>query len=77
MARQFIDDDLISWEAHSSTGPFSLPEGGRLVFLCVTQPERRPRAVVVPGDAVDAEAAIESVSDDRLRQLLASSHELR
>ena len=35
MSRQFIDDDLITWEVHSSTGRFSLPQDGRLVFLCV------------------------------------------
>lgn len=77
MSRQFIDDDLISWEVYSSTGRFSLPDHGRLVFLCITQPDRRPRTQVLEGDAADADAAVGSMSDERLRELLASSRELR
>ena len=76
MSRQFIDDDLITWEVHSSTGRFSLPQDGRLVFLCVTDPERRPRSTTVSGDLVEAEAAVETLSDGRLRELLAASREL-
>jgi hypothetical protein len=76
MSRLFIDDELISWEAYASTGRFSLPDDGRLVFLCVTQPNRRPRTILIPGDAVAAGAAIDSVSDQRLRELLARSREL-
>ena len=76
MSRQFIDDDLITWEVHSSTGRFSLPQDGRLVFLCVTDPQRRPRATWIEGDLVEAEAAVASLSDGRLRQLLAASREL-
>ena len=72
----FIDADLISWEAYASTGRFSLPDDGRIVFLCVTQPNRRPRTVLIPGDAVAAGAAVDSVSDQRLRELLAGSREL-
>ena len=76
MSRQFIDEDLITWEVHSSTGRFSLPQDGRLVFLCVTDPERRPRTTYLEGDLVDAEALLADASDSRLRKLLAESSEL-
>jgi hypothetical protein len=76
MSRQFIDDDLITWEVHSSTGRFSLPQDGRLVFLCVTDPERRPRTTRIEGDLVDAEVVLAEAGDSRLRQLLAESREL-
>jgi hypothetical protein len=76
MSRQFIDQDLISWEVYSSAGRFSLPDHGRLVFLCATQPERRPRTIGMDGDVVDSEEAVEALSDERLRTLLADSREL-
>jgi hypothetical protein len=76
MSRQIIDEDLITWEVHSSTGRFSLPEDGRLVFLCVTDPSRRPRTTRIEGDLVDAEAVLADAGDARLRQLLAESREL-
>ena len=76
MSRQFIDDDLITWEVHSSTGRFSLPQDGRLVFLCVTQPERRPRTTHLESDLADAEGLLADASDARLRRLLTESREL-
>ena len=76
MNRQFIDKDLILWEVHSSTGQFSLPDDGRLVFLCVTDRERRPRSIPMEGDLVDSAAAVESLTDAELRELLERSREL-
>jgi hypothetical protein len=76
MSRQFIDDDLILWEVYSSTGQYSLPGAGRLVFLCVTDRERRPRSVRYAGDLVDSAAAVERLPDEELRTLLAASQAL-
>ena len=76
MRREFIDEDLITWEVHSSTGRFSLPEDGRLVFLCTTDPLRRPRYVPFAGDVAEAEAALGEIGDGRLRELLRQSREL-
>jgi hypothetical protein len=76
MSRQFIDDDLTLWEVHASTGQFSLPDHGRLVFLCVTDPQRRPRSVRYQGGLVESEAAVESLPDEELRALLAASEAL-
>ena len=77
MRREFIDEDLLTWEVHSSTGRFGLPEGGRLVFLCTTDPLRRPRYVPFAGDVAEAEAAVADLDDDRLRALLRESHQLQ
>ena len=76
MSRQFIDDDLTLWEVHASSGRYSLPDQGRLVFLCVTDRDRRPRSVRYQGDLVDSEAAVGSLPDEQLRALLAGSEEL-
>ena len=77
MRREFIDEELITWEVHSSTGRFGLPEDGRLVFLCTTDPLRRPRVAPFAGDVADAEAALTRVNDGELRALLRGSRELR
>lgn len=76
MSREFIDDDLILWEVHASTGRYSLPDDGRLVFLCVTDRERRPRSVGYGDDAVAAAAAVQELPDEELRALLARSVEI-
>lgn len=76
MTREFIDDDLILWEVYSSTGEFSLPDEGRLVFLCATDRERRPRTVRYEGDLVEAQSAVAELSDEQLRELLARSRNI-
>lgn len=76
MSRQFIDDDLINWEVFASTGRFSLPDDGKLVFVCLTDPDRRPRAIAFDAGAADTGAAVESLPDQRLRDLLERSRQL-
>lgn len=77
MTRQFIDNDLITWEVHASTGQFSLPADGRLVFLCVTDRDLRPRSIGYEGDLVETEAALLNLSDAQLRELLERSREIK
>ena len=76
MTREFIDNDLILWEVYPSTGQYSLPDDARLVFLCVTERERRPRTLRLSEDVVEAGAAVEELSDNQLRELLARSGEI-
>ena len=76
MSRQFIDDDLVQWEVFPSTGLFSLPDDGRLVFLCQSDRERRPRQITTDRDVVDASALLEEVPDSQLRELLSRSREI-
>lgn len=76
MTRKFIDDDLLTWSVHASTGQNSLPDGGRLVFLCVTDRDARPRVARYGDDLVQAEAATGELGDEELRALLRRSHPL-
>lgn len=77
MARQFIDKNLVLWQVHSSTGRFGLPEGGRLVFLCISDREQPPRSVPFNGDLLEAEAAMMELTDEELRELLERATEMR
>ena len=76
MSRQFIDEDLVQWEVFSSTGRFSLPDDGRLVFLCLSDRERRPRQVRTDRDVADAGGLVEELPDAQLRELLSRSREI-
>lgn len=77
MARQFIDKNLVLWQVHSSTGRFGLPDGGRLIFFCVSDRERPPRSVSFDGDMLAAEAAMMELTDEELRELLDRAEEMR
>jgi len=76
MSRVFVDDDLLSWEVFASGGPFGLPERPKIVFHCLTEPNRRAQFVVHEGDQADAEQAVYELPDDGLRELLARSRPL-
>jgi len=76
MSRTFTDQDLQTWEAYASAGETGLASGPRVVFQCVSDPQRRPRFAAGQGDEADAEAAVHSMSVDDLRALLAKSEEL-
>lgn len=77
MARQFIDKNLVLWQVYPSTGRFGLPEGGRLIFLCISDRERAPRSVPFDGDMLAAEAAMMELTDEELRDLLERAREMR
>lgn len=76
MTRQFMDDELLTWSVHASTGQNSLPDGGRLVFLCLTDRDARPRVARYGDDLVEAAAAVGELPDEELRSLLRRSHPL-
>lgn len=77
MSRVFTDENFVTWEAYASTGNFGLPENPRIVFNCLSDPDRRARFVVHQGDEADADALVNETSDATLRQMLAASRELR
>lgn len=78
MSRVFTDANLMTWEAYSSGGKFGLPDNPLLVFNCLSDPGSPPRFVVYEGaDTADAEEAVHSMPEDRLRTMLAKSAELR
>jgi hypothetical protein len=76
MARVFVDEDLLSWEAYASTGRYSLPERPRIVFNCLSDPNRPARYVVHSGDNADAEGAVLDMPLEALRELLDESQEV-
>jgi hypothetical protein len=76
MSRVFTDDDLVTWEAYASGGKFGLPEQPKIVFNCLSDPNRRPRFVIHDGQNAEAQEAVKRADDDLLREMLGSSSEL-
>lgn len=73
MSRVFIDPDLLTWEAYPSGGHHGLPDDAKVVFLCMSDPLRRASYVRLGKDNMEAERALLGMSDNELRQLLASA----
>jgi hypothetical protein len=74
MARTFVDEDFLTWEAYVSGGQPNSPEAARIFFLCLdarTAParfvEHESRSVAV------AERDLLNVTDEDLREMLARS----
>ena len=76
MSRVFTDQNLENWEAYPTGGRFGLPDSPKVVFNSLSRPDARARYVVLGGDQSDAEATIEGMSDERLRELLGGAREL-
>ena len=76
MSRTFVDKDLLQWEAYPSGGKFGLPDRPKIIFNCLSLPDQPARYVHFTGDEADAEEAVGEMSDERLRELLATAREL-
>lgn len=76
MSRVFTDENLLTWEAYASGGKYGLPTRPKVVFHCLSQPDRRAKYVLLQGDEADAEEAVHELSEDRLRELLQGASEL-
>lgn len=77
MSRVFVDDDLLTWEAYASGGNFGLAEDPRIIFHCLSDPQRRARFVVHEGgDEADAEEVVHDVPEERLKEMLQGSREI-
>lgn len=76
MSRTFIDDDLMSWEAYASGGKYGLPDHPKIIFHCLSDPDRRARYVIQNGDNADAGETVRISPPDRLRELLRRSEAL-
>ena len=77
MSRTFIDENLLTWETYASGGKFGLAIRPKIVFHCISDPERRARQVTRDGDEADAEQMLSEVPDEQLRTLLRQSEEIR
>lgn len=76
MSRVFTDENLLTWEVYASGGRFGLPDHPKVIFQCLSEPNRRARFVVHDGDEADAEEAVHESSEEQLRALLSTSKEL-
>lgn len=74
MAREFMDDDMMRWEAYVSGGQPESAKAARVYFLSLDSPLARARYVKHESRSVaTAERELRAMSDDDLRELLATS----
>jgi hypothetical protein len=76
MSRKFQDADLLLWEAFPSGGSFGFDEDVKIIFHCLSDPQRRPRFVETSANSADAERRVERADDDALLALLGRSEPL-
>lgn len=76
MSRIFSDRDLLTWEAYTSGGAFGLPDNPKVVFHCLSDPDRRPLYVEHDGNDATAQRELMEMREDALRELLTRAREL-
>jgi hypothetical protein len=76
VSRVISDNDLLSWEVFSSGGNFGLPDRPKIIFHCLSDPDRRSRYIRHEGDSATAERSVQTLPDDALQQLLRESIDL-
>ena len=77
MGRTILDPDLRSWEAFATTGEGGLPDPGRIVFRCTSDPAQRPRVVPVDGDKSVAEQTVVEGTTEQLLRLFEEARDIR
>ncbi len=58
------------WEAFATTGRHGLPNPGRVMFRCCSDPTRRARVAEVPAGKAGAEALVKGSTTGELLRLL-------
>lgn len=77
MRRTFMDEQFDEWEAYVSGGQLGGKAAARIMFVCLSRPEREPRFVVHDsGDPADAETDLHGMSEQGLIELFARSEPL-
>lgn len=77
MRKTFMDDGFQEWEAYVSGGAPHGDEAARIVFVCLSEPGKRPRFVHHPsGDPAEAERALVHMKDQELLTLFKDSNVL-
>ncbi len=76
MARRFLDDDLMTWEAYASSGDYGFARPGRLMLHCLSDPAVRARYLKGIGDRAAVERVVETASLEQFRELLKKSEPL-
>ncbi len=74
MARTFVDQNFLTWEAYVSGGQPNSPEAARIFFLCLDARTTPARFVEHESRSVAAaERDLLEVTDEDLREMLARS----
>lgn len=74
MAKTFVDENFLNWEAYVSGGQPDSPEAARIFFLCLDARTTPARFVEHESRSVAAaERYLLSASDEDLREMLARS----
>ena len=74
MARTFLDENFLTWEAYVSGGQPNSPEAARIFFLCLDARTTPARFVEHESRSVAAaERDLLNVTDEDLREMLARS----
>ncbi len=76
MSRTFVDHGLLEWEVYPSGSRRGLAVQSAIIFRCTSDRSRRARFIETEGDVADAERAVRTLPEDRLRGLLADSREV-
>jgi hypothetical protein len=74
--RTIQDADLATWEVYASSGDFGFPERSKIVFHCLSDLQRRARAVTRDLDRAAVEHEIAALPDPDLAELLARADDL-
>ncbi|MFW5947027.1 MAG: hypothetical protein ACOCUW_00930 [Gemmatimonadota bacterium] len=76
MPRTIQDDDLLLWEVYAAAPRAAKGRGARIVFHCLSDPERRARVTENDADRTATEKWIAGASDAELRKLLDAAERL-
>lgn len=76
MARTFVDEGLMTWEAYAASGDYGFADGARIIFHCLSDPGLRARVVRQQGTPADAERVVADAPTEALRELFADSEPL-
>ncbi len=76
MTRTIQDDDLLVWEAYPSSGENGFPDRTEIVFVCLSDRDRRPRSITRDGATADVEQEVEQASEEALCALLRAAHDV-
>jgi hypothetical protein len=74
MRRTFMDDQFDEWEAYVSGGQPRSAAAARILFVCLSNPERKPRFVRhSSGDPAEAEHELHHMDEAALLDLFHNS----
>lgn len=77
VSRLLLDEEFRTWEVYATTGSFGLPERSRVVFHCLSEPQRRALWAERDGDRADVEAWLAGASAEELATAMAEAEEVR